>query len=63
MSRLQPTGNPATAYFRSDGHYVVRDNIITGDLVQMSNTKLPIGHGSGQWAPDRSILDPFIPEK
>ncbi|MFQ3231440.1 MAG: hypothetical protein ACI9DO_002828, partial [Reinekea sp.] len=27
-------GNEATAYFRNDGHYVVRDNV-TGDIVQM----------------------------
>ena len=28
--------NPATAYVRSDGHYVIR-NDLTGDIVQLSN--------------------------
>jgi hypothetical protein len=54
------TGNPATAYFRSDGHYIVRDNL-TGNLVQMSDTRLRIGTGAGQWRPDSSIVDPIIP--
>jgi hypothetical protein len=30
--------NPATVYYRSDGHYVVRDDI-TGVIVQISDTK------------------------
>lgn len=54
------TGNPATAYFRRDGHYIVRDNV-TGDIVQMSHTGKSIGYGPGQWAPDDSIVDPYIP--
>jgi hypothetical protein len=32
--------DPATAYLRKDGHYVVR-NDKTGDIVQISNTKKP----------------------
>ncbi len=54
------TGNAATAFFRADGHYVVRDNI-TGELVQMSETRLTVGTGAGQWAPDSTIVNPFIP--
>jgi hypothetical protein len=54
------TGNAATAFVRADGHYVVRDNI-TGELVQMSDTRFTVGTGAGQWVPDSSIVDPFIP--
>jgi len=54
------TGNAATAFVRADGHYVVRDDI-TGELVQMSDTRFGIGTGPGQWLPDSSIIDPFIP--
>ncbi len=52
--------NPATAYFRNDGHYVVRDDV-TGQLIQMSDTHKTIGKGSGQWSPDDVIVNPFIP--
>ena len=31
------TGNSATIYYRSDGHYVILDSV-TGDIVQVSNT-------------------------
>lgn len=54
------TGNNATAYFRKDGHYVVRDDV-TGDVVQMSDTKVSVGTGPGQWAPDATIKDPYVP--
>lgn len=54
------TGNKATAYFRRDGHYVVRDDV-TGNIVQMSDTKISVGNGSGQWRPDDSIRNPYIP--
>ena len=30
------TGQPATAYYRPDGNYLVR-NDVTGDVIQMSN--------------------------
>jgi hypothetical protein len=33
-------GNPATVYYRSDGHYVVRDDV-TGVIVQISDTADP----------------------
>lgn len=55
------TGNTATAYFREDGHYIVRDDV-TGDLVQMSDTNINVGKGEGQWMPDSAIEDPYIPE-
>lgn len=48
------TGNPATAYFRKDGSYVVRDNR-TGDIVQVSDRTDP------SWVPDRTIQDPYRP--
>jgi RHS repeat-associated protein len=48
------TGNPATAYFNQDGHYVVRDNV-TGALVQTSHQNYPIGNGPGQWSVDSRI--------
>lgn len=48
--------DPATAYIRLDGHYVVR-NDVSGELVQMSNTKKPIGRtlGNGAWVPASDI--------
>lgn len=56
------TGNSATAFFRADGHYVVRDNV-TGNLVQMSDTRLTIGTSRGQWSPDASIINPVLPRR
>ena len=32
--------SPATVFYRGDGHYVVR-NDVTGDIVQVSNTRDP----------------------
>jgi hypothetical protein len=52
------TGNSATAYYRQDGHYVVRDDI-TGDLVQMSKTDIP----AKDWLPDPAIKNPYIPSE
>lgn len=42
------TGNAATAYFRPDGHYVVRDDVTT-DIIQISNRNDP------NWTPDPAI--------
>ncbi|OYV96123.1 MAG: hypothetical protein B7Z73_01265 [Planctomycetia bacterium 21-64-5] len=42
------TGNAATAYFRADGHYVVRDDVTT-DIVQISNRNDP------NWVRDPAI--------
>jgi hypothetical protein len=55
------TGNAATAFYRKDGHYVVRDDV-TGDLVQMSDTRVKAGWGELDWKPDNSIKDPYIPD-
>jgi Colicin E5 ribonuclease domain len=49
------TGNSATAYFNSDGTYVVIDDV-TGDLVQLSDRTNP-----GAWVPDPTIQDPYLP--
>lgn len=42
------TGNAATAYFRPDCHYVVRDDVTT-DIIQISN------RNDANW-----VLDPSI---
>jgi hypothetical protein len=46
------TGNSATAFFNSDGSYVVRDNI-TFDIIQISNRYDPY------WIPDSNITNPL----
>jgi len=48
------TGNSATAFFNSQGHHVIVDNI-TREVVQVSNIFDP------NWIPDSSIINPFIP--
>ena len=45
------TGSAATAYFATDGSYVVRDNL-TKQIIQISNRNDPY------WAPDSSIVNP-----
>jgi len=45
------TGAGATAYFNSDGSYVVRDNA-TGTIIQISNRNDP------NWVPDPTIQNP-----
>jgi hypothetical protein len=45
------TGGSATAYFNSDGSYVVRDNT-TGTIIQISNRNDP------NWVPDPIIQNP-----
>jgi RHS repeat-associated protein len=49
------TGGQATAYFREDGSYIVRDNK-TGSIIQVSNRFKP------DWKPDRSIKRPDFPQ-
>lgn len=34
------TGDPATVYYRKDGHYVMRNNV-TGEIFHVSNTHDP----------------------
>ncbi len=48
------TGDAATAFFRADGSYVVRDNA-TGLIIQISDI------GDPGWIPDSSIVNPFAP--
>ncbi|MCL2286761.1 MAG: hypothetical protein FWC32_10425, partial [Firmicutes bacterium] len=47
------TNNPATAFFNKDGSHVIVDNI-TREVIQISNRL-------GEWIPDSSIINPFIP--
>jgi RHS repeat-associated protein len=49
------TGNRATAFYREDGSYVVRDDG-TGDIVQISDRKSP-----SSWKPDRDVQNPYRP--
>lgn len=49
------TGGDATAYFRSDGAYVVRDNA-TGKIIQVSKI------GDPGWIPDVTIQNPYRPQ-
>jgi RHS repeat-associated protein len=49
------TGVDATAYFNSDGSYLVRDNS-TGEIIQISNRNDP------NWIPDSSIVNPYTPQ-
>ena len=53
-SRNKANGNPATAYYRADGSYVVVDDI-TGEVVQVSDRTKP------RWFPDSEIQDPYKP--
>ncbi len=56
--------NYATAFFRRDGHYVVRDNR-NQKLIHVSNTNKPIGKVAGDthWkTEDELIIDPYIPK-
>ncbi|HSH04926.1 MAG TPA: colicin E5-related ribonuclease [Anaerolineae bacterium] len=48
-------GNSATAYFDTDGSYVVRDDI-TGDIIQISDKTDP------NWVPDNTIENPYVPD-
>jgi len=48
------TGNSATAYYRADGSYVVRDDV-TQDIIQVSDRNNP------NWIPDRNIVNPYHP--
>lgn len=53
-STNRATGNSATAYFRQDGSYVIRDGV-TGDIIQVSNKNDP------NWIPDPAIHNPYRP--
>ncbi len=49
------TQGAATAYFRQDGAYVVRDNA-TGEIIQVSEI------GNPNWVPDNTIQNPYKPK-
>jgi hypothetical protein len=49
------TQGGATAYFRKDGAYVVRDNA-TGEIIQVSEI------GNPNWIPDNTIQNPYNPK-
>ena len=50
------TGNPATVYYTKKGSYVIVDNV-TKTIVQISDNINP-----STWAPDTSIVNPYIPK-
>ncbi|HTW46261.1 MAG TPA: colicin E5-related ribonuclease [Acidobacteriaceae bacterium] len=54
-SQNMATMNSATAYFNSDGSYVVVDDG-TDEVVQVSNRNDP-----GSWEPDQRIVNPYRP--
>lgn len=56
ISTNKASGNPATVYYTKQGSYVIVDNV-TKAIVQVSDNINPI-----TWAPDMSIIDPYIPK-
>jgi len=50
------TGNSATVYYTERGSYVIVDDV-TKEIVQVSDNINP-----STWAPDTSIVNPYIPE-
>lgn len=50
------TGNSATVFYTRQGSYVIVDDV-TKAIVQISDNINP-----STWAPDLSIVDPYIPE-
>lgn len=59
---------PSTAFFRADGHHVVRENT-SGVVFHASDTKkIPVAKLRSQndpkhWAPDGAIEDPYLPSE
>ena len=51
------TGNAATVFYTQQGSYVIVDDV-TKAIVQISDNINP-----STWAPDLSIVDPYIPER
>ena len=56
MSVNKATGNSATVYYTKQGSYVIVDDV-TKAIVQVSDNINP-----STWAPDMSIIDPYIPK-
>lgn len=50
------TGNAATVFYTQQGSYVIVDDV-TKAIVQISDNINP-----STWAPDLSIVDPYIPD-
>ena len=55
VNRINNVNNPATAYYNEAGDYIVVDDI-TLEVIQVSDRNDPY------WAPDRDIINPYIPE-
>lgn len=53
-SKNKANGNEATVYYNKDGSYVVIDNV-TKKIIQISDRTKP-------WAPDKTIINPYIPK-
>jgi hypothetical protein len=53
IAKNRATGNYATAFFTSEGYYVVKDNV-TNEIIQISNRLDP------GWVPDATIILPYI---
>lgn len=54
VAKNRANGNQATAFYRKDGSYVVKDNK-TGEIIQVSNRNDP------NWIPDSTIVNPYKP--
>lgn len=54
-SENKATGNSATVYYTKEGAYVTVDDV-TNEIVQISDRSCP-----EEWAPDNTIVDPYIP--
>ena len=56
VSVNKATGNSATVYYNKSGGYVIIDDV-TNAIVQVSDNINP-----STWAPDPSIVDPYLPD-
>lgn len=56
ISINKATGNSATVFYTQQGSYVIVDDV-TKAIVQISDNINP-----STWAPDLSIVDPYIPD-
>lgn len=54
-STNKATGNTATVYYNEDGSHVILDDV-SNEVIQVSD------RGDLNWAPDGSIIDPYIPK-
>jgi hypothetical protein len=56
ISVNKATGNPATVYYTKQGSYVIVDDV-SKVIDQVSDNINPV-----TWAPDASIMNPYIPK-